>query len=47
MQYDRSVTEEVEHLAVLNRKEFQSRNWTAAHLRLGEMQVCHFFKRNT
>ena len=43
MQYKRTVKEEIEVVARLNREEFQSRNWTEAHLRLAEMQVCWYF----
>ena len=38
-QYKKSVEEETENVAQLTRVEFQGRNWTTAHLRLGEMQV--------
>jgi hypothetical protein len=43
MKYKRSVKEESELVARLNVEEFQSRNWTVAHLRLAEMQVCWYF----
>jgi hypothetical protein len=36
----RNVKDEMENVAVLNREAMGSRNWTAAHVRLGEMQVC-------
>ena len=39
MQYKKTVEEEAENVAQLTRAGFQSRNWTTAHLRLGEMQV--------
>ena len=35
----RNVMEQLEHVAQLNRDAFGSRNWTTAHVRLGEMQV--------
>lgn len=38
-QYKRNLMEEQELVEKLNEESFQSRNWTAAHLRLGEMQV--------
>ena len=38
-QYTRNLKEEEELVQKLNEESFQSRNWTAAHLRLGEMQV--------
>lgn len=38
-QYKRKLKEEQELVETLNEKSFQSRNWTAAHLRFGEMQV--------
>jgi hypothetical protein len=37
--FGKGVSEEAENVARLTREEFQSRNWTAAHLRLGEMEV--------
>lgn len=40
---DRNVNEEMELVTHLNRESFGSRNWTAAHVRLGEMQVSFVF----
>lgn len=40
LQYNgRRVKDEVDLVSSLNRNAFGSRNWTTAHLRLGEMQV--------
>eukprot|EP00934_Nitzschia_sp_Nitz4_P008190 Nitzschia sp. Nitz4//scaffold11_size288233//46089//48144//NITZ4_000739-RA/size288233-snap-gene-0.42-mRNA-1//-1//CDS//3329533969//8180//frame0 len=40
LQYkNRRVNEELELVRTLNRESFGSRNWTTAHLRLGEMQT--------
>jgi hypothetical protein len=38
-QYHRSVSEEMEHVARLNRKDSQNPTLSAAHVRLGEMQT--------
>jgi hypothetical protein len=37
--YERKVSEEAQNVAELNREAFGSRNWTAAHARLAEMQT--------
>lgn len=39
MHYKNSVADETEYVKLLSKDSFQSRNWTAAHLRLAEMQV--------
>jgi hypothetical protein len=39
MQFSNNVQAQQTLVETLNRDEFQSRNWTAAHVRLGEMQV--------
>jgi hypothetical protein len=39
MQYPRALQEEIENIADLNKEAHQTRNWTSAHARLGEMQV--------
>jgi hypothetical protein len=38
-QYKRDLKEEKAVVEKLNEESFQSRNWTAAHLRFAEMQV--------
>jgi hypothetical protein len=43
MQNKKTVKQELENIALLNQEEFQSRNWTTAHLRLGEVQVRRTF----
>jgi hypothetical protein len=43
MQYKKTVRQELENIAILNQEEFQSRSWTTAHLRLGEVQVRRTF----
>jgi hypothetical protein len=37
--YERNVSSEVHYVEELNRDAFGSRNWTAAHARLAEMQT--------
>jgi hypothetical protein len=37
--YERNVSAEVHYVEELNRDAFGSRNWTAAHARLAEMQT--------
>ena len=37
--FERKVSEEAKYVAELNRNAFGSRNWTAAHARLAEMQT--------
>ena len=39
LQMKTTVQEEADKVARLNKEHFQSRNWTIAHLRLGEMQI--------
>lgn len=41
MQYPRDLQEEKDNAARLNNEAYQSRDWTTAHVRLGEMQVGH------
>jgi hypothetical protein len=36
--FERKVSEEAKYVEELNREAFSSRNWTAAHARLAEMQ---------
>jgi len=42
LQYKKSIQDERDNVAHLNREHFFSREWTIAHLRLGEMQVLQF-----